>query len=328
MKNVIGNYTGKNHVISAILFVLALWFFYEIRGIVISFFIAYIIMAALFPAVDFLVRLKIPRTAAVLISYLSVLIVIVLLVLPLFPFFVSQMEQLFKSFPIYFHQAAQVLGIQVGLSDFTKYFTTEFSTISSNAFVITSRVLGGLFSVLAIFVVSLYMLFDRNRINDFIAGVFPSKEKASVTILKTEEKLGAWVRGQLFLSVIIGVITWIALTILGIPFALPLALIAGFLEIVPTLGPIISAVPAVIVAMTISPTMALVVVALYIVIQAMENHLLVPKIMEKAVGLHPLIIIGGVMIGANLLGVIGALLSIPFMSMIFLIYKSVFTKNL
>ena len=128
-------------------------------------------------------------------------------------------------------------------------------------------------------------------------------------------------RGQLLLMLAIGLATFLGLILLGIPYALPLAILAGLLEIIPTLGPILAAVPAVIIALTISPGMAIVVVGLYIVIQMLENNILVPKIMQRAVGLNPVIVIIGVVIGANLLGVAGALLSIPFIALLAVLYR-------
>jgi predicted PurR-regulated permease PerM len=106
------------------------------------------------------------------------------------------------------------------------------------------------------------------------------------------------------------------------PYALPLAVLAGLFEIVPTVGPIIASVPAIIVALTISPNMALFIVGLYIIIQMVENHLLVPRIMQRAVGLNPVIVIVGVIIGDRLLGIPGALLSVPFISLLVLISKN------
>ena len=135
--------------------------------------------------------------------------------------------------------------------------------------------------------------------------------------------MGAWFRGQIVLSFSIGFLTWISLLILGLPFALPLALLAGILEIVPTIGPIISAIPAVIIALNISPTMALLVVLLYIIIQLLENNILVPRIMEKAVGLNPIVIILGVIIGSKLMGIAGALLAVPFISLVVVVISSV-----
>ena len=101
-----------------------------------------------------------------------------------------------------------------------------------------------------------------------------------------------------------------------------MALLAGLLEVVPTLGPTLSAIPATIVALTISPTMAIVIILTYILIQMLENQLIVPKIMERAVGLNPVIVILGVSIGANLMGIVGALLSIPFISFVIVLYQS------
>jgi predicted PurR-regulated permease PerM len=106
-------------------------------------------------------------------------------------------------------------------------------------------------------------------------------------------------------------------------FALPLAVLAGLFEIVPTVGPIISAVPAIVVALTISPNMAIIVAIAYILIQFTENHLLVPRIMQRAVGLNPVVVIVGVIAGERLLGIPGALLSVPFISLLFIIAKNI-----
>jgi len=107
------------------------------------------------------------------------------------------------------------------------------------------------------------------------------------------------------------------------PFALPLAVLAALLEIVPTIGPILAAIPAVIVAFTISPNMALIVVVIYVVVQVLENNLLVPRIMQRAVGLNPIVVIIGIIVGGQLLGIMGALLSVPFISLIVVIFKNV-----
>lgn len=124
------------------------------------------------------------------------------------------------------------------------------------------------------------------------------------------------------MSLNIGFFTWIALSLVGLNYALPLALLAGFLEIVPTIGPILAAIPAVIVALTISPTMGLVVTGIYIVIQLLENNIIVPKIMQHAVGLNPVVIIIAILVGAELLGITGALLSLPFVSFVTVIFNS------
>lgn len=178
--------------------------------------------------------------------------------------------------------------------------------------------------MITVFIVSLYLLLYNDNFKRHFSKLFHERNQTKVlnTVGLVNEKLGAWLQGQIMLSLTIGFLTWLALMLLGIPFALPLALLAAILEVVPTLGPTLSAIPAVIVAFTISPTMALVIIATYIMIQLIENQLLVPKIMERAVGLNPVIVICGVGIGAQLMGIIGALLAIPFISFIVVVYKS------
>lgn len=316
MRKQILSYLLTNHVIAGILFVFFAWFLFEIRGIIISLFIAFIIMAALSSPVEMLKKKKVPNVLAVVLTYLFVLALLVLLVFPLVPFLTEQMQQLFKSFPDYLHEVGTQIGFTITQSQVNQFFSGEISNIGKNAYTVTSRVLGGFFLIVTIIVVSFYWLMDRKNINESLVNLVPLKSRSHARALLSdvEYKLGAWVRGQLILCIFVGFLTWIVLTLIGVPFALPLALIAGILEVLPTLGPVLSAIPAVMVAFTISPTMALVVVGVYIGIQLIENHLLVPKIMEKAVGLHPIIVIAAVMIGAILFGVIGALLSIPFVA--------------
>ncbi len=316
MNNPIVKYILNNHILTTVLLVAFALFLFEIKGIILTIFLSYIIMAALNPFVRTLRSYKVPKIIAILIVYAVVIAFIVLLVIPILPFFISQVQALFKAIPGYVNSASQALGIQVNQSQINSLVSPVASSIGQNAVAVTTKVFGGIFSVITIFILSFYMLIDRNRLGRELPGLFPQsfKEKGVLTVHLVEEKLGYWLRGQVVLSLAIGIITWIALTILGIPFALPLAILAGFLEIIPTLGPFIAAIPATIVGLAISPVMALSVIAVYIVIQLTENNFLVPKIMEKAVGLNPVVIIIAILVGANLLGVLGALLSIPFVS--------------
>jgi predicted PurR-regulated permease PerM len=164
----------------------------------------------------------------------------------------------------------------------------------------------------------------RETVTNSFVNIFPKNYRGKVfkTTRLIEDKLGSWLRGQIVLSFSIGFLTWIVLSLLGVSFALPLAVIAGILEIVPTIGPILSAIPAIIVALNISPLLALIVAVSYIFIQLFENNVLVPRIMQRAVGLNPIVIILSIIVGGKLLGVAGALLAIPFVSLIFVAYKN------
>lgn len=314
----------KNHIIAALLVVAAGWFILQIKDILILFFIAYILMAALKPYVHFLTKYKIPRPISVAVLYIATLSVVVLLIIPLIPFFSTQISSLIKSFPKYLDDILHALQINIQASQIETVITSQLAAISSNAFAVTGAILSSIFSLFLVFVVSFYLMIDESRLKKELSVLFPKKDREGVLNItqQVEEKLGAWFRGQIVLCFSIGLLTWIVLSLIGFPFALPLALLAGILEIVPTIGPILSAVPAVIVALSVSPGLALLIVILYIFIQTLENNVLVPKVMQRAVGLNPIVIILAITIGAQLLGVLGALLSIPFISMVIIIVKN------
>lgn len=324
MNNAIFKYILRNQLLVAIFLVLVGWFIFKVKDILAAIFISYILMSSLLPFVEFLEKRKIPKIIAVVLAYFTTLALLIILIFPLIPFFISQIDSLFKNFPRYFERAALVAGIDIDLPQLTSFITSEFESIGRSALRLTSTIFSGLFSTLTILVVTFYLLLDHKRVNNGIASFFPKEHQSNATeiIRKIENKLGAWLRGQVMLSIFIGVITWAALTLIGLDFALPLALLAAILEIVPTIGPIVAAIPAVIVAAAISPALALVVALVYLAIQVLENNILVPKIMEKAVGLNPVIIILSILIGARLMGVLGAILVIPFISMLILIFQS------
>lgn len=314
----------KNPFVGGILLVALSFFLFEIRATIISLFVSYIIMATLSPLVNFFEKRRIPHIIAVSVSFFFALTLIILLIVPLIPFVVSQLNSLFNSFPNYLNKASQLIGIEINVNELKESLTSDISILGKRALALTSTLFGSLFAGLTIIVVSFYMLLYRKKVNNGLISLLPEnyKKKAEEAIVMTEEKLGAWVRGQVLLSLAIGFFTWIALFLLGIQFALPLAILAGILEIIPTIGPIISAVPAIIVAINISPTTAAFVAIAYIIIQVLENNILVPKIMEKAVGLNPIIIIISVATGAKLFGIVGALLSVPFVSVLIILLKT------
>ena len=317
------SYLGKNQFVAGLFFIGAVILLYQLRGILLVAFVAYIIVAALNPVVSFLRRRKIPRTVAVLITFFSTLLLFVLLIAPLIPFLVSQIQQLSKSFPIYLHGAASAIGLRLDLSEVGKIVTPQ--QLGENAFALAGGVFGGFFSIVTTVAISFYLLLSYDTAMKNLSQLFPQKyqSRAITTIDQINDKLGAWLQGQFLLSLSIGFLTWITLTALQMPFALPLAVLAGIFEIVPTVGPIISAVPAIIVALTISPNMAIIIAIAYILIQFTENHLLVPRIMQRAVGLNPVIVIFGVIAGERLLGIPGALLSVPFISLLVIVARNI-----
>jgi predicted PurR-regulated permease PerM len=198
--------------------------------------------------------------------------------------------------------------------------------VGENVFLNIINIFGNLISFISVLVIVFYLLLEIEAIKKIIQSIIPIKFQ-SYTIrlfIQMQNKLSLWLRGQLILCLVIGILSYIGLLILGVKYALLLALIAGISEIIPYLGPILGAIPAVFLAFTQSPLTALLVIILYLIIQQLENTLLVPKIMGKTVGLNPVIILIVFLIGGKLYGPIGALLAIPVATALSVLIKDYF----
>lgn len=320
MRDTVIKYFLHNQILAAILILAIGWLIIEIREVLIAIFVSYILMAAISPYVEFLEQKRVPKVIAVIVPYIIALAFVFMLIIALLPFFISQIQILFTRLPSYLDNDIAFFG----LGKLDGILANEVENIGKSAFSITSKFFGGVISIVYVIAISFYLLLYKKPVIRSFTNLFPKDEqdKVTKTLVQVEEKLGSWVRGQLVLSGFIGVLTWIVLTILGVEFALPLAVIAGLLEIIPTIGPILAAIPAIIVALSVSPILAAIVAVAYFLIQLFENNVLVPRVMEKAVGLNPVIIIIGIIIGGNLLGITGALLAIPFISLIIVAYRS------
>ena len=296
-------------IIFAVSLLIGLWFLNEIRGIILQLFVALIITTALNPLVDKLNKIHLPRTLGILIVYALIILVISLAFASIIPPLADQTASLARGFP----SILSDLGITALAGRSIVDQISALGSIPGNIVKVSLSIINNVFAVITVIVISFYMLLYRNHLDDYLHTMFGkvNEGEAKLFIDALEVRLGGWVRGQLILMSIIGILCYIGLTLLGIPYALPLAILAGILEIVPTIGPIISAIPALAVGLSISPITGLAIVALYFLIQTAENHLLVPKIMERSVGINPLIIIVLLAIGLKLGGIMGAFLSVP-----------------
>lgn len=288
-------------------FLALLWALFLIKDVIILLFIAVIFMSALSPLVNRLERLKIPKSLAIAFVYVVIVAAASLLISFVVTPLAEQTTNLLTNFPKYL----TTIIPETGIIDRT-VLQQEFGNFSKNAIEVSFAIFSNILAFISIGVLTFYMLLERDKLDKLLAQLFMSKEeRIQKTTKRIEEKLGSWMRGQIVLTLIIGTASYIGLSLLGVPYALPLAIFAGILEIIPVIGPIISAIPAVMIAYLISPFMALMTGLLYLVIQQLENHLIVPQVMKKAVGLNPLAVIIAVAIGGRLLGISGALLAVP-----------------
>lgn len=288
-------------------FIAALWALYQIRDVIILLFIAIIFMSAFSPIINFLERKKVPRSLAITVSYLIVIAALAgLISLVITPFF-EQTANFFQALPQLFEQLLPENG------PFNRNFVQDqIGNLSSNAINFSLAIFNNFIALISLLVITFYLLLERKRIDQLINQYFVgNEEKAKRITERVEDKLGAWLRGQVALSLIVGLLVYIVLMILQVPYALPLAIIAAILEVIPVIGPIISAIPAIFIAYFVSPLMSIFVLIAFFVIQQLENNIIVPQVMKRAVGLNPLIVILAVAIGGKLLGVAGALLAVP-----------------
>lgn len=305
-------------IIFIALFVLGLWVTYLILDLLLLIFVAVILTSALNPLVEFFRKLKIPKVLSIIITYLIMFAVVGAILAGLVPPLIEQSENLINALPPGIAEMFNIGKVDISM------IQTDLTNITGNVYGVAIGIFNNLLAIILLLVLTFYLLLERDDLKNRGSSIFIGNEtRVKNLIAKVEEKLGAWFIGQLFLSLIIGVITYIGLFALNIPYALPLALLAGIMEVVPVIGPIIAAIPAVVIAFTIAPILAAGVAGMYFVIQQLENHIIVPQVMKRAVGLNPLVVILAIAIGGRLLGVGGALLAVPIVVVLQIIFQDI-----
>ena len=310
-------------VVYTILTLLSLWILFVVRDVIFLLMAAFVVMAGLRPFVDRIEKFKIPRSIAIVLTYVILASVIALIATLIIPPLVWQFQKMLEQLQEY------ILPLLPFLESSTGNLTDQIPKLSQNVLKITTGVFSTVVGFFTFGIITFYMLVERRHFKTFLDNLIGRKveRKISVIIVAIERKLGAWVIGQLALAVIVGVITYIGLTLLGVEFALSLSIIAGIFEIVPIIGPIISAIPAVLVALTMSPMMALLVAGLFFVVQQLENNIFVPIVMRRAVGIPPIVTILALTIGGKLAGVAGIMLAVPLVVAMQVIFQSLVIEN-
>lgn len=299
------------------------WVVVQIRDILFLLFVAFLLMTAIHPLVVALQRLRIPRVLGILIVYTVMFGVFGVSFAGALPALVVQVTKLIAEFPTFITRVLPYWNIDANT------IGQQIAPFGENVVKLTVGVFSNAVAILTVLVFTFYFLLEREHAEDIITtmvGAGVAKDILDV-LRKVERRLGAWVRGELVLMLFVGIFSYVGLTILQVDFALPLAIVAGILEIIPLIGPTVSAVPAVLVALATTPLLAVSVVILYFFIQQIENNLLVPFVMKKSIGLSPLITILSLMVGGKLAGIFGAVLSIPIMLVIQVLLAEFLTKS-
>jgi len=312
------------------------WTLYQVRDTLLLVYVATLVAIGLSPLVDTIerhhvaARLRLPRWGAILAIYLLLAAALVSIGALVFPPLVTQARELWAAAPGLLHRA-QLWLIQRGLLSREITVMEAVQQAPGGTDAVTTvlgavwGIVGGVFGVVTILIVAFYMLVDSANIVRTFVLAFPKSERSRVSAAcgDVSRKVSAWLAGQLFLAIIIGSTAAIGLGLMGVPYFYVLALIAGIGELIPIVGPLLSAIPAIAVAFSVSPALALGVLLFFIAQQQFENHLLVPRVMSRQVGVSPVIVIIALLTGGSLLGVIGAILAVPTAAILHVIYQKV-----
>jgi predicted PurR-regulated permease PerM len=298
-------------------------FLYLIRDILTIFIVALLLSTLINPLADWFARHKIPRALAVLLIYIFLVGILALIATLLIPPLAEQAQQLLKNLSGYWGNLAdraaalKSLALTKGLlgeaSEGLSAWQNNLPKALSGVFETISEFLGGVITFILILVLTFYMVVENEALKKFFKSVAPERFQPHLVgiFTRAQHKIGLWLRGSLALGFIVGAFVYIGLTILGVKYALVLALFAGVFELIPYFGPPISAIPAVFIAFSQAPLKGMLTIVLYVVVQQLENNILVPKVMQRAVGLNPIVSILSLGIGFKVAGFLGALLAIP-----------------
>lgn len=297
---------------------------YLLKDLVLVLLTAVVIASAIEPLTLWFVRHKLPRVLSVLIIYIFSIAFLLGLLYLFIPPIINETSGLLNSLPEYVENfnfgdsfgGSPLVGdltSQISFKDSIGGVQDVLKNISGNVFGAASAIFGGVFSFLLILILSFYLAVQKNGIEDFIEIITPAKHEAYIVDLwkRSQAKIGLWMQGQLLLGLIVGVLVYLGLTVLGVKYALLLAVLAAVFELIPLFGAILAAIPAVLVGFLDSVTLGFMVLGLYVIIQQFENHLIYPLVVRKVVGVSPIIVILSLIVGAQLAGFLGILLAVP-----------------
>ncbi len=316
-------------IFKTIIILAVVWLVFTLRDVVLDVLTAIVIASAIEPAVRSLVRHKLPRILAVIVVYVLLFATFFVLFYFFFPSLLDDFGTFVAGLPTYldaftrtgaFDTYANILGVPapslIPVGDIMASIrdALNVSGIFGNTFSAVSAIFGGVFSFVLIVVFSFYFAVLETGVEDFLHVIVPKNHQAYVLDLwkRSQHKIGLWMQGQLLLAVIMGVLVYLGLTIIGVQHALILAVVAAVFEIIPVFGPTLAAVPAVMIGFVDGGvTIGILVIALYVIFQQFENHLIYPLVVRRVVGVPPLLVILALIAGGELAGFLGIILSVP-----------------
>ncbi len=333
------NITSRT-IYKIIVILIMLYFLYFIRDILAIFFVSLVFASALDPMVDWLQKRKIPRSVGILIIYLLLFAFFSLVVYLIFPALINETSQLSGNSPYYFDKINLFLNnfsdkyqlninLLANIKNNIGSFGSSLETAAGGIFTTLSTVFGGIVSFILILVLIFYMVAEENAMKKLVWSIAPTKHQPYIMSLidRMQQKIGLWLRGQLLLAAALFLLVYIGLSILKVNYAIILALFAALTSFVPYMGAIFGSIPAILISFTQAPLLAVFVIVLFYIVHLIEGNVLHPLVMQKTVGINPIISITVLLVGFRLAGIIGAILSIPATTALTVLYKDIFDKK-
>jgi predicted PurR-regulated permease PerM len=312
---------------SIFIYTIAIFLIWKLKAVFLMFFFCLLLMEILNPIVCWLEKHKIKRSFAIILVYIAIIAVISFSFAGIIPIFIEQTNGFIKAFPSILNNLRNIKLFGSIPLDMTSGLTV-LNNLPGNVTKTAVSIFSNAFSTLLMFVITYYLLLERINVETYFGRFFGDKgiKKSHEFMALLENRLGHWVNAQLLLMLIVGVFSYIGYTLIGLNYALPLAIIAGLLEILPNIGPIVTAILAGIVGFAVSPIIALFALLVGVLVNQVENLYLTPKIMRNNIGLQPVLTIFILIVGARLGGFAGAVLALPTFLTLETIYKTFIEK--
>lgn len=329
----------SNTILRVWLISIAFIFLYLITDLILIIIAAVVIASTIEPLANKLQSYKVPRALSVVLVYIAFLAVFALTITLMIPPLVEQTEQLIQSLPQIISNLKDTVGIipdTFNEEDLTREIQASIGNITQelggagvNLFERTREFFSGFMSVFFVFILAFYLVMERDALKKLFRLIVPKEHIAYVDkmIDRSRDKIGRWVLAQLALAVIIGTVVSIGLWLLGVKYALALGLLAGVMEIIPVIGPIVAAIPAVLIGLSQSLWLGVAALVFYVVVQQLENNVLIPNMMRKATGLNPIVTLMAIILGARLGGVVGMILAVPIATILSVLMQGFFYPN-
>lgn len=306
-------------LLGALLTILVIWLFARPLALLT---LGVAIAAALAPLVNKMEQ-RIPRVLAIIIVYLLILLAFVAIIWIIFPAFLDQGSELVSMLPEIIQEVQDLYESWGSDLPLIETFFTQISQFATTIIMVPLGLATAVVQIFLVLFVSLYTLVEAPKLRRFTASLFPAGRRERVLYVLDEMAgaMGGFIRGTVIIAIVVGLFTFIGLTLIGVRFSLVLGLIAGVLELLPYLGPVLASIPMLLVALLESPTQALIVLVFFVILQQVESNILVPNIMHSQTEISPLLAMLAIVAGGSLGGLLGALVAIPVASAL-----QVFTK--